>query len=188
MTKEAAMRGLMLFGTLVFLMATSAAAQDGNPAGMEPGTNINAADRVFAIAITQGGMAEVKLGELAERSGQSDTVKAFAKQMVSDHSQANDKFADLARKQGLNLPKEIDPEHQAMSQKLEDLRGRKFDTEYMMAQVADHQKTAQLLEYEIGSGQNTTVKDFASDALPIVLRHLKMAQGVMAQLTGQAVR
>jgi putative membrane protein len=107
-------------------------------------------------------------------------------EMVSDHSKTNHKFADIAKKEGLNLPKDIDPEHQAITRKLKDLDGRMFDTEYMKVQVADHQKTAQLLEYEVGSGQNAAVKDFASEALPIVLRHLKMAQGVMAELTGQA--
>jgi hypothetical protein len=38
-------------------------------------------DRVFATAIAQGGMAEVKLSELA-KSGQSDAVKNFAKQLA----------------------------------------------------------------------------------------------------------
>ena len=182
------MRASICFSALALLLATPVAAQDGNPAGMEPGTDLNAADRVFAMAIAQGGMAEVKLGELAAKSGHSDPVKKFAKQMVSDHSKANDKFADVAKKQGLEPPKGIDPEHQAMTRKLQDLTGRRFDTEYMKGQVSDHQKTAQLLEYEMASGQNTAVKDFASDALPTVLRHLKIAQDVMGELTGQAVR
>ena len=42
---------------------------------------------------------------------------------------------------------------------LDKLEGRKFDLQYMAAQVSDHQKTAQLLEYEIGSGQNAAIKD-----------------------------
>jgi putative membrane protein len=155
----------LLAGAVILIVATITASSDPLP---------------------PGGMAEVKLGELAERSGQSDVLKGFA--MVSDHSKANDKFADIARKQGLNLPEEIDPEHQAMSQKLEDLRGRKFDTEYMKAQVADPQKTAQLLEYEIDSGQNAAVKDSPPVRFQSSSGISKMAQGVMAELTGQAAR
>ena len=130
----------------------------------------------------------MKLGELAGKSARSDAVKQFAKWMVSDHSKANEKFAEIAKKEGLRLPKDIDPEHKAISMNLDKLEGRKFDLQYMAAQVSDHQKTAQLLEYEIGSGQNAAIKDFASDTLPTVLSHLKMAQDVMVKLTGEASR
>jgi putative membrane protein len=53
--------------------------------------------------------------------------------------------------------------------------------------VADHQKTAQLLEYEIGSGQDVELKSFASATLPVVLEHLRGAQEIQAELTGKAL-
>jgi putative membrane protein len=179
---------LLLAGTLMFLVTGSAIAQDGNPGGMEPGTDLNAADRVFAIAFAQGGRAEVELGELARKHGSRDPVKDFARHMITDHTKANDKFSDIAKKEGLKLPKDLDPEHKAMAKKLDDLNDRKFDVEYMKGQIADHQKAAQLLEHEMAAGQNTVIKDFASATLPTVLMHLKMAQEVMSKLTGQALR
>jgi putative membrane protein len=181
------MRGAILICTLMFI-AVAASAQDGNPGGMEAGTDVNAADRVFSTAITQGGMAEVKLGEMARNNAQDEGVKDFAKRMVADHGKANDKFADIAKKEGLTLPKELDPEHQALAAKLDDLKGRKFDLQYMTVQIGDHQETAQLLEHEISAGQNAALKDFASDTLPVVLNHIRMAQEVMMNLTSQAIR
>jgi len=173
----------------MFAIALPVAAQEsGNPGAMQPGTDLNATDRVFATAITQGGMAEVKLGQLAIDRAQNETVKAFAQRMMTDHSKANDRFAEISTKEGLQLPKKLDPEHQGIAKNLEKLKESKFDVEYMRVQVADHQKTAQLLEYEIGQGQNAAVQDFASDTLPTVLAHLRMAQDTMANLTGQALR
>jgi putative membrane protein len=49
--------------------------------------------------------------------------------------------------------------------------------------VTDHQKTAQLLEWEIGSGENAELQKFASDILPIVLEHSEMARRLKAKLS-----
>jgi len=181
------MKLLISLCTLALLATAPSLAQEGNPGGKEM-DNANAVDRVFAAAITQGGTAEVKLGEMAKDAARSKAVKDFASRMVKDHSEANDTFADIAKKAELPLPKELDPEHQAIAKKLKSADGKSFDLEYMKVQIGDHQKTALLLEHEIGSGQNAVVKAFAVDVLPTVLSHLAMAKDVMAELTGQATR
>ncbi|MBZ9962068.1 DUF4142 domain-containing protein [Mesorhizobium sp. BR1-1-14] len=43
------------------------------------------------------------------------------------------------------------------------LTGVEFDLAYISGQIVDHQKTVQLLEGEIGSGQDPDVQHFASD-------------------------
>jgi putative membrane protein len=50
----------------------------------------------------------------------------------------------------------------------------------------DHQKTAQLLTYVIGSGQDPMLKAFASKNLPIVLEHLHLVQELQTKLAGKA--
>ena len=78
----------------------------------------------------------------------------------------------------------LDEEHQGVRANLEKLSGRPFDLAYIDGQIQDHQKTAQLLEWEIGSGQDPALKKFASEALPTVLQHLRLAQDLKTQLTG----
>ncbi|MBV8092542.1 MAG: DUF4142 domain-containing protein, partial [Acetobacteraceae bacterium] len=107
--------------------------------------------------------------------------------MVTDHSKANDQLANLARADNIPLPDMLDPEHQSIYERLEKLRGAEFDSVYIAAQIQDHQRTIQLLEYEIGSGQDPDLKAFASQTLPIVIQHLQMAQALQAQLAGHAV-
>src|SRR5262249_4257521 len=46
-------------------------------------------DKAFAKEAAAGGMAEVKLGQLAQDKGSSSAVKEFGKRMVDDHSKAN---------------------------------------------------------------------------------------------------
>ncbi len=66
-------------------------------------------------------------------------------------------------------------------------KGYSFDllAEYLLLQQQDHQRTAQLLEYEIGSGENTALQAFAVKTLPVVLRHLAMVQELLGQLAQQ---
>jgi putative membrane protein len=194
---EKAMRLLTI--TLVATLASPAAAQFGNPAGIAPGTResapgtpqpheTNNQDRLFTRLLAAGGMAEVQLGKLAGQQAQSRAVKDFAQQMVQDHTKANDELTTLAKAANIPLPTEPNPEHKAARSQLEKLRGKQFDIAYMQTQVQDHQKTTQLLEWIINSGQDGQIRSFAVALLPIVLHHLDLAQNVMTELTGQTPR
>ena len=59
-------------------------------------TAVSAADQEFMQAAAQGGMTEVKLGELAAQKGLRDDVKEFGQMMVKDHSAINDDLKALA--------------------------------------------------------------------------------------------
>jgi putative membrane protein len=168
----------------------------GNPAGMPPGTTqsppgspaprqTNQSDRVFIHAAAVGGLAEVDLGNLAMQKAAGRAVKDFAQLMVRDHGAANDRLAAIAKESGITLPDQLDEEHRTMRSQLEQSRGPRFDHAYIQGQIIDHQKTAQLLEYEIGSGENMDLKAFASDTLPTILEHLRMAQAITAGMSQQ---
>lgn len=183
------MRLLASLSSMFVLLATPAFAQSGNPPGMTPDTGPqqpNNPDRLFVHAAAIGGMAEVEFGGLAEQKTESDAVKGFALRMVEDHSKANDRPIKIAKEDGVAVPAELDPKHQAKRDRLETLSGVQFDQAYIRGQLVEHQKAAQLLEYEIGSGQDVDLKNFASEFLPIFLQHLQMAQDVQAELTGSA--
>ena len=173
------------------------AQQQGNPAGMTPGmpqsgpgmpapNQPNVPDRNFARAAAAGGLSEVELGQLAEHEGQSSAVREFGQRMVSDHSKANAQLKELAAAASIPLPNTPDAEHRMMREQLDQVHGAAFDRTYIRGQIIDHQQTAQLLEYEIGSGQDAQLKSFASQVLPIVMQHLEMAQSIDAHLTGAA--
>jgi putative membrane protein len=183
------MRLLATLATSTALLALPALAQNGNPAFMTPGTGAdqpNTSDRNFARAAAAGGLAEVEFGKLAQQKAGSDAVKDFGRRMVEDHGKANQKLKTLAQEDGIPVPEKLDPEHMAVQERLAGLSGAAFDQAYVQAQVADHQETAQLLEYEIGSGQDADLKSFASESLPIVLQHLELAQRIEAEMAGKS--
>jgi putative membrane protein len=165
----------------------------GNPGGMSPTTResapgkpaphqINQADRSFVRALALGGLAEVDLAKLASQKTANDAVKEFAQRMIKDHGEANDRLASLAKANGIPLPDQLDPEQRSMRDRLQQAGKTEFDDAYIRGQITDHQKTVQLLIYQIGSGENDDLKKFASDTLPIVLDHLRMAQSIAAEI------
>jgi putative membrane protein len=183
---------------LLLIMPVYAQEQSGNPAGDapdtpgaesgHPGMHANDADHLFVQEASLGGMAEVEAGKLAEQRAQRPEVKDFARQMVADHTKANDSLRSLEKTTKMAAPKDLDMDHKVMRAQLSGLKGAAFDQAYVRAQVMDHQKTAQLLEWEIGSGQSDPVKGYAKATLPIVLDHLQHAQRLLTELTSAGNR
>jgi putative membrane protein len=169
----------------------------GNPAGMAPDTpgvyeahpdanQANTADLIFAHEATLGSMAEVNAGKLAARKAQSQEVKDFANRMVSDHGAAGNRLAALIKSSKLGRAADLDKDHKVMLDQLGKVDGRAFDAAYIRGQVADHQRTAQLYEWIIDNGQDSSLVSYAMETLPVVFRHLEMARALQAQLTGSA--
>jgi putative membrane protein len=149
------------------------------------GQQKSADDDQFAAEAASGGMAEVKLGELAQEKGTSDKVKGFSQKMVTDHSKAGDDLKQIAQQQGLNLPEEMSKQDQATYDWLSKLEGKQFDEAYARAMLTDHQKDVAAFEKEASSGKNEALKEFASRTLPTLKQHLKLAHE-MARISTSA--
>ncbi len=184
---------------VIGLTATSAAAQMGNPGfwgadtkmerpGVPAPHQTNNTDRLFAQLAAAGGMAEVQFAKKAAEKSKLKSVKDFADMMINEHGAANDKLRELAEAAKNPLPEDITPDHTEVKKRLDGLDGRDYDIAYVKAQILDHQKTAQLLAWEIGSGEDAQLQRFAADTLPKVLLHLQAAQTLHAELTGAAIR
>ena len=76
------------------------------------------------------------------------------------------------------------PDHAETKAKLEGLSTEQHDLAHMKSHIVDHQKTSQLLRWEIGSGEDAEMQRFADDILPTVLEHLAHAQQILADLAG----
>ncbi|MGK9055629.1 DUF4142 domain-containing protein [Neorhizobium petrolearium] len=192
-------RHIVTIGGSILLSAGTAYAQIGNPAGMGADTRMtgpgspaphqtNNQDRLFAQLLAAGGLAEVELGRMAGGKAKAEAVKQFADMMVRDHTDANARIKELADAAKIPLPAELDGDHRVVRDRLEKLSDEAFDAAYIKAQIVDHQKTAQLLAWEISFGEDGDMQRQAAAMLPVVLDHLRRAQEINAMLTGAAVR
>jgi putative membrane protein len=131
-------------------------------------------DKMFLRKAAEGGMAEVKFGQLAAQKGGSEGVKAFGQKMVDDHTALNNEMAPIADSMGARVPKTIDKEDQAEYDKLTGLSGDDFDTEYLTLMVKAHRKDLREFRMEAASTPDQTLRDAAEKGQKVIHEHLEM--------------
>ncbi len=146
-----------------------------------------AEDETFAKEAASGGMAEVKLGQLAQQNGTSDVVKEFGKRMETDHSRADKELRQSATQANVSIPNAMSKKDQATYDRLSKLQGEDFDKAYAHDMVMDHENDISAFKKEASQGQNPQMKEFAAKTLPTLEAHLKLAKQ-MEQSVGGAGR
>jgi putative membrane protein len=131
-------------------------------------------DKMFLRKAAEGGIAEVKLGQLAAQKASSDDVKAFGQKMVEDHTKLNIEMAQVADSMGVMLPKSMNKEDQAEYDKLSKLAGDEFDREYLSFMVKDHHNDLHEFRMEAASNADPTLRDEVVKAEVIIHEHTVM--------------
>ena len=66
--------------------------------------------------------------------------------------------------------------------KLTKLSGAEFDREYMETMVDDHKEDIEKFQTQADKGKDPELKKFASENLPILKKHLELAQSTEKQI------
>jgi putative membrane protein len=130
------------------------------------------------------GMAEVEMGKLGAQKATNADVKAFAKQMVTDHTKANKELAAVAQTKDLEVPSSPDMMHKGMMKKFESQSADEdFDRDFMQQMVKDHKAVVEL--FGIAARDQTLDPDLralADKTLPVLQQHMKDAQALETKL------
>jgi putative membrane protein len=139
------------------------------------------ADQKFLKDAMEGNLAEVTMGELAQKNGGSDGVRSFGEMLQQDHSAANEKAESVAQFMGMTPPTEPNRKQKADYDKLSKPSGDKFDREFVNHMVMDHKKD--IREYErAAKKKNDPTGDYAGETLPTLRKHLDTAQSLMGNV------
>ena len=150
-------------------MPATTSMQDSGPNAGDLGQVMQ--DKMFLRQAAEGGIAEVKLGQLAVQKASSDDVKTFAQKMVDDHTKLNTEIAQVADSMGVMLPKSMNKDDQAEYDKLNGLSGNDFDTEYLSFMVKDHHKDLHAFRLEAASHTDPTLHDEVVKAESVIHEH-----------------
>ena len=143
-------------------------------------------DADFVKEAALGGMMEVQLGKTAQDKAVKPQVKEFGRHMQTDHSKANDELKKIAAKKGIKLPTALEGKPKATFDKLAKLKGDEFDREYINAMVDDHKQDIEKFQQEADKGKDPDVKKFAQDHLPILKKHLALAEQTQKEVAGKS--
>jgi putative membrane protein len=187
-----ALKHLLAGVAVVGLMAGPALAQSQDttqqqqPAQAGEQQQLVQQDIEFATKAAEGGLKEVRLGELAQQQAASDQVKEFGQRMVEDHGKANDQLKQIAQQKGIELPQELSEEAQQLHDELQQKSGEEFDQAYMDEMVSDHEEDVQNFQQYAESGQDPDLTGFAEETLPVLEEHRQLAQKTQEQVTASA--
>jgi len=139
-------------------------------------------DKEFVTKASQGGTAEVSLGQMAAAKATNNDVKEFGNRMVTDHSKANDELKQLAANKGITLPTEPGADEKKTEDALSAKSGKAFDKAYMTDMVKDHEKDVAEFQKESKDAQDPDLKAWVTRTLPTLQDHLKMAKQVASKV------
>jgi putative membrane protein len=139
-------------------------------------------DQTFMKEAAIGGMEEVELGNLAKQKASSNDVKQFGERMATDHGKADEDLKKIAQQKSIQLPTALDAKHKATVDRLSKLSGDAFDKAYMKEMLSDHKHDVAAFKKESTSAKDADVKQFASNTLPTLEDHLKLAQDTASKV------
>ena len=140
-----------------------------------------ALDREFVIMAARGNNAEIQTSQLALQKSSNPTVRSYAERMIREHTQANQRLAQVASQYGITLPADPGPLNAAIAQQLAQLSGTNFDRAYMSVQENAHLQAIALYKTAIQQGRAANVRQYASALLPGINSHYQLANRAVAQ-------
>jgi putative membrane protein len=182
MLSPASVQILVLSLVLVFPLGVARAASEKGETSKSDTKKVSRADQRFIKDAAAGGMMEVELGKVAADKGTNDKVKQFGKRMQEDHGKANDELKKIAADKGVEIPTALEGKHKKTVDRLSKLSGEEFDRQYMRAMVDDHKEDLEKFQREADKGADPAVKQFASKHVPVLKKHLELAQTTNKEL------
>ena len=140
-------------------------------------------DTAFLTEAIQINLAEISVGDLAQKNGGSDDVKSFGKMLVDDHSASNTKATSLTQANGVTPPTEPKAADKQKHDELAKLSGADFDREFAKAMVKGHEEA--ISKFEAASKGDDDIAKFAQETLPTLQKHLKTAQTLASSKSAQ---
>jgi putative membrane protein len=172
------------------LISTDARAQSAVPQSWEPIQLVAAtlqapktSTRDYVRKAALGDMFEIESSKLAAEKAQNKDVKAFAEQMIQEHTGTTKMLNEAVAKGnvGVTPPMQLDPSHAAKLNQLRTTSVANFDKMYVAMQTQAHEDALTLHQSYAQDGDNAELKETADDIADHVEAHLKDIKDIRAK-------
>ena len=145
-------------------------------------------DAQIAAIVVTANQVDIDAGKFAATKASSQEVKAFAEQMVTDHTGVNKSATELVTK--LKVKPEDNPTSASLKsggeqnlQNLKSLQGAAFDRAYIDNEVTYHQSVIDAMDKTlIPSAKNAELKALLVKVRPAFVAHLEHAKRMQSAL------
>jgi putative membrane protein len=130
---------------------------------------------VFVEQATLSDMYELAASKIALTRSRSAEIKAFAQQMITDHSATSAKLKELTAAAGLPAPPPaLDDRRTGLIEKLQQAAPDRFDEVYLDQQTQAHREALGLMDSYATHGDDAGLKALAAETKPKIQMHLDM--------------
>jgi putative membrane protein len=145
-------------------------------------------DAQIAHIVVTANQVDINAGKLAQSKGSNKDVKAFGKEMVTDHSGVNKQATALVKK--LKVTPEDNPTSQSLKaggeeniKTLKTLKAAAFDKAYVDHEVAYHEQVLDAIDKTlVPNAKNEELKALIVKVRPAFVDHLTHAKQIQATL------
>jgi putative membrane protein len=145
-------------------------------------------DPQIAHIVVTANQVDIDAGKLAKGKTKNKEVKAFAQQMITDHTAVNKQATELAGK--LKVKPEANPTSESLKTggdaniaKLKGMKGKAFDKAYVDQEVTYHQAVLDAIDKTlVPSAKNEELKSLIVKVRPAIAAHLEHAKHLQSQL------
>jgi len=143
-------------------------------------------DAQIAAIVVTANQVDIDAGKLAATRAHAKQVKAFAQQMVTDHTGVNKQATELVTR--LKVKPEQNDTSRSIKQggdenlaKLKKLKGAEFDRAYIDHEVTYHQTVIDALDQTlVPNAKNEELKALLVKVRPAFVAHLEHAKSIRA--------
>jgi putative membrane protein len=167
---------------------TGAAGATGTTGTTPDAAAVTLTDDQILQVVHAANLGEVDQAKVAQQKAKNQQVKAFAAMMIKDHTDADTKGNNLAKKHNLTLASSpvsttLEADSGKTLEQLKTQTGADFDRTYMDAQVKAHQMVLDTIDGKLlPNAKNAELKTMLQTMRPKIEGHLKQAQDIQKAL------
>lgn len=161
-------------------------------AQMSPEVSAKLNTAMILAQIHQANLMEVELAKVAREKGSINGVRAYADQLIQDHTSLDQTVVAMAQKSG-NLKAVRRSAHETadektVERKLKSANGAKFDRLFLQQASSDHERLIRRLQQDREDASDEDLEALIDKTIPILEQHKELAQILMnkEQASGQA--
>jgi putative membrane protein len=158
-------------------------------ASSKPAPAVSSKTNAAAILaqIHQANLRQIAIGKMATEKASSGEVRAYADQLVEDHTNADQMVAATAEKIGAHLPETAGPREgrhesaqgKVVEQKLSSATGAGFDRLFLQQTSSDQQGLIRSLQQEREDASDDEIEALIDKIIPILEQHRDLARILM---------
>ncbi|MGW0801713.1 DUF4142 domain-containing protein [Nonomuraea sp. NPDC002799] len=137
---------------------------------------LTAADRDLVIKVRQAGLWEMPVGEYAKTRAESQRVKEVGRLIMEDHLKLDLLTRQVAKKLGVAIPDEPNPDQQRWMAQLASESGPAFDKDFANLLRAAHGKVFTVVAGVRAGTRNSEIRKFAQEGVNFVMRHMALLE------------